>query len=59
MVSRFDWLEPLVPVSKNWFGRFESLASVLVTKNRIKESEVISGTGTRFKIASSSILIFF
>jgi hypothetical protein len=25
VVTRFNWLEPLVPVSKNWFGRFESL----------------------------------
>ncbi len=31
MVTRFDRLEPPVPVSKNWFGRFESLASVLVS----------------------------
>jgi hypothetical protein len=39
VVTRFDWLEPLVPVSKNWFGRFESLNY---------ESKLISGTGTRF-----------
>ncbi len=38
-VTRFDWLEPLAPVSKNWCGRFESLASVLVSKNRIRNQK--------------------